>query len=227
MGQKATREEGTRLPGRPRARDAGNRWRLESRSPDDSARRSSRAGGDGQARSGCRHTQLLGRRLSVRNCLCPALLLSSVVRNAILQRGTGPTAQDHSDRTRSQVVAPTVLQRRLVLTDDCLHQPHDDEVGPTNGLKGVDLHGRPAGGRDQPRSEIGLLPLPGRELTARRGHLAGEDFREITVLPLQKLDDTTPGALEDVTQAVHDQVSDQARYVTGIQLPVDGGAGIK
>lgn len=49
----------------------------------------------------------------------------------------------------------------------------------------------------------------------------GESFKSLNMLPIRWVEP------EDVSNAVLWLVSDQARYVTGIQLPVDGGAGIK
>ncbi|MEO6881281.1 MAG: mycofactocin-coupled SDR family oxidoreductase [Mycobacteriaceae bacterium] len=49
----------------------------------------------------------------------------------------------------------------------------------------------------------------------------GESFAGLNVLPVRWVEP------EDVSNAVAWLVSDQARYITGVQLPVDAGAGIK
>ena len=96
-------------------------------------------------------------------------------------------------------------------------------VAAKSGLAGLTRNAAHAHRRDRIRINgvnIGWTDTEGEDATQRRFHGAGDDWREKAgaSLPMGKL-----GQPDEIADAVVWLLSDEARYVTGHTLPVDGG----
>lgn len=92
------------------------------------------------------------------------------------------------------------LSADLDVFDDGLHQGRPADRAGCAGTRGNEAYAGPRAGSDEARPPRRLLPGFSPEGAARRWHETREHLREVTVPPLEELEDRGSGVLEPLEQ---------------------------